>query len=1118
MMKIFTLLSRYKAATITLFLSLLFCLNSMAQDKTVTGKLIDTKTHETIIGATIKIKGTQTGTVTDVNGDFKLKASAGAVLQISYIGYVSKEVVANLDGPMTINLASNSSDLSEVVVVGYGTQRKASLTGAVATVSSKVFEDRGPINNPLASLQGQVPGVIVTRSSAQPGRENWNFQIRGATSTNGQDPLIILDGVPLSSNFQPDPNSNYTTSNAALNSINPDDIESISVLKDAAASIYGSRAAYGVVLITTKRAKNGKMVIQYDGSVSRKILGLQPTLINDKQWGEGLMQALTNDNYGVAPTSYLWYQLAALATNPPASGYIDITKLPGYSGSANGVLYNGVPLPSFGDVKDFTFFDTNQQKILWQNATSTQHNLSFSGRTEKVGYRVSLGYLNDGSQLRWGTNGNQRYNLRFNNDYTFSEKVKLETNISLERNSIQQPSLYSYNGYSALSEYAQPGMPAFTSQGQPYAWGTVFSAAGAARDGGSNLEVNTRALLNSTLTYNFAKHLTFTSVAGYNTWIQDSRIQQKQVQYYNYAGNILVQTLPSAGGNNNVNNTWYQRMNTTEPYYNLNGRVAYNNTFNKVHDVSVMIGGSYERDEFNSFVTRTYNLSNDNIPSLGLGLSNGTAGYVTNGETQNSYALGSYFGRATYAYKSKYLLEAIGRYDGSSKFIAYERWKFFGSLQGGWRIINEDFMKNQKVVDELKLRVSYGTTGNQGGIGLYDYIQSLLVNSGGALLGSGTATTVTTTQNLVSLNRTWETVKKKNIGLDFGFLHNHLTGSFDVYQNVNSNMLLGQTYPGVLGAGAPADNIGELKTWGYEGSLTWKSKIGSVSYSITGTITDNQNKLIHYGGANVLSAGFNPTVEGYPLNSYFGLKYDGRLQTQAQVDAYNAKYAPAGSTNNIGLPVPSPLANPAGQVSGLRPGDNTFKDVNGDGKLSIGTSTTNPGDLVYLGSNDPRYSFGLNLGLQWNGFDFYTIFQGVAKRTIFRSGNMRVPYKSIYQGQSDAYVGNTWSPSTPDAYFPNLHSAQNNGINTYNYQISSWSVENGAYIRLKNLVVGYTLPKKWLEKSGAIKGLRIYFSGSDLWELTKIHDGWDPEVTRTVAGNERFPFYRYVTLGANVTF
>jgi hypothetical protein len=283
-------------------------------------------------------------------------------------------------------------------------------------------------------------------------------------------------------------------------------------------------------------------------------------------------------------------------------------------------------------------------------------------------------------------------------------------------------------------------------------------------------------------------------------------------------------------------------------------------------------------------------------------------------------------------------------------------------------------------------------------------------------------------------------------------------------------------------------------------------------------MTDNQNKLVKYGGANVLGTGYNATVEGYPLGSYFGLQYGGRLQTQAQVDAYNATYAPTGSTNNIGLPVPTLLANPAGQYSGLRPGDNYFVDVNGDKKLSIGTSTTNPGDLVYLGTDAARYAYGFSLGLQYKGFDFFTIFQGVGKRTIFRSGNWRVPYLSIFQGQTTAYVGNTWSPTNTDAYYPNLHSAQNNGINNYNYQPSTWSVENGAYLRLKNLVVGYTLPNKLLQKTNAIDAIRVYFSGSDLWEKTHIHDGWDPEATRGVGGNERYPFYRYITFGLNVTF
>jgi hypothetical protein len=283
-------------------------------------------------------------------------------------------------------------------------------------------------------------------------------------------------------------------------------------------------------------------------------------------------------------------------------------------------------------------------------------------------------------------------------------------------------------------------------------------------------------------------------------------------------------------------------------------------------------------------------------------------------------------------------------------------------------------------------------------------------------------------------------------------------------------------------------------------------------------MTDNQNKLVHYGGANVLASGYNSTVEGYSLGSYFGLQYAGRIQDQKTLDAYNGAYAPPGSTNNINLIVPTALASPAGQMSGLRPGDNMFKDVNGDGKLSIGTSTTNPGDLVYLGRDDPRYSYGLNLGLQWKGIDFLTIFQGIGKRTVFRSSNWRVPYGTVFQGQSDAWYGNTWTPTNTGAYFPNLHSNGNATINNYNYQASTWSVENGAYLRLKNLVIGYTIPEQFIQKIRAIQKLRVYFSGSDLWEITHIHDGWDPEATRTVATNERYPFYRYLTFGVNVTF
>ncbi|MBW4889754.1 TonB-dependent receptor [Mucilaginibacter sp. HMF5004] len=1108
---IFFTQKKWKVKRLLALLLITFCSHVLLaqSQQQVTGKIIDAVTNEPIIGTSIHVVGSAVGVAADVNGSFKISVPDGGSLEFKNIGYITSTQKATFNKPMLVKLSPSAANLNEVVVVGYGTQKLATVTGAIATVTAKEFQDRGPTNNPIANLQGQVPGVVVTRTSAQPGRENWNFQIRGATSVNNADPLVILDGVAINNNNE-------------LNSLNPDDIDNISFLKDASAAIYGSRAAYGVVLITTKKGKNGKLIVQYSPSVSEKLLGLQPKMTNISEWANGLKEAKINDNYGVVPTTDLWYQMANFAIANDGTVVL-ASQIPGYAGSLSAtpqLVYNGLPVPQFGDVKELDFIGQPMSSVLWGRATSTQQNLNFSGGSDRNAFRVSLGYLNDGSQLQYGNNGNQRYNLRFNNQYKFSDKVELSTNISLERNNIQQPTLYTTGSYSALGNGFQPGIPAFTQSGKPYQWGGVISPPGQLRDGGDNLENNTRAMLNSILTYKFLKHLTFTGTAGYNLWYQDDAVQTKAIQFFSYDDKYLISTTPSVGtaGNTSGNENYY-RQNIVDPYYNLIAQVSYANTFKKDHDVMLMLGASYERDEYDMTNSRTYNLGSDDVPSLSNGLSSGTAGFVSNGEVRNHFALASYLGRFTYAFKGKYLLEATGRYDGTSNFIDYKRWHPFGSLQLGWRISEEAAVKKLNIFDNLKLRASYGTTGNQSGIKYYDYIQQLIASSSNTLLGSSIATKVATDGSLVSLDRTWETVKKTNIGLDFSVLRNRLSGTFDLFKNYNNNMLISVTYPGVLGASAPQSNNGNLETWGWEGMLTWKDRVGQLGYSISANITDSQNKLIYYNGSPLLGSGYNGAVEGYPLGSYFGLQYAGRLQTQEQVDNYNKYYSVGGVINNIGIPVATPLTNLPGQNSGLRPGDNSFADVNGDGKLSTGTSAKDMGDLVYLGSDVPRYTFGLNIGLQWKGFDFYSIFQGVGKRTIFRANgsanNWRTPYTALGQAQAEAWVGKTWSPTNTDAYFPNLHT---NGINAYNYQASTWSVESGAYVRLKNVVLGYTLPKALLERTKAISALRVYISGSDLWEISGIHDGWDPETTRTTQGNERYPFYRYLTLGANITF
>jgi hypothetical protein len=412
--------------------------------------------------------------------------------------------------------------------------------------------------------------------------------------------------------------------------------------------------------------------------------------------------------------------------------------------------------------------------------------------------------------------------------------------------------------------------------------------------------------------------------------------------------------------------------------------------------------------------------------------------------------------------------------------------------------------------------------GNQAGIGLYDYIQMIDLNNTGPILGGYTSRTVTASPSstLVSENRTWEKIESKNIGIDIGVLNNRLTATFDYFWKTNKNMLLPQTYPAVLGATAPTANIGVLKVWGWEMSLGWRDRIGNVAYHLSGSLTDNSNKLVNYGGANVVTAGMQ-TIEGYALNSYFGVKYNGRIQTDQQAAEYAALVPGSSITNMPG-------------ATQMIKGINMYQDINGDGKLTnaganqylLGKKDANgnpiaDGDIVYLGRSDPRYVFAINMGFEWKNFDFSAVFQGVGQRNIYRRSDWSTPFGTIWQGHADWWVGKTWTPENPNAELPILTTATNKGFGGYggyNYQISDWSLQNGAYVRLKNIVLGYTVSQDLTRKIRVDK-LRVYAAANDIWEWTKIKDAWDPEQTAFVTGGaQRYPFYRLLTFGVNATF
>ena len=484
----------------------------------------------------------------------------------------------------------------------------------------------------------------------------------------------------------------------------------------------------------------------------------------------------------------------------------------------------------------------------------------------------------------------------------------------------------------------------------------------------------------------------------------------------------------------------------------------------------------------------------------GLEVVNGTGDVNISYNSKYQNSILSYFGRFNYDYLGRYLVEFNGRYDGSSKFLPENRWDFFWGVSAGWRLTEEKFMKNINWLTNLKLRASYAEVGNQNGIGNYDGIQLYNVHSNnGAYLGSGLASYISTNGTFASKTRSWERIKNYNVAVDFGIRvangHN-INGTIEYFQKRNDNMLVSITLPGTLGDTAPSANAGKFKDYGWEGQVTYNGKVGNVSYTVGGTFTFARNKLTEYQGTTVKSGGYTSNMVGYGISSLFGLRFAGKIQDAEQLAAYKALYY---ENNGIGMP------------HNIRIGDNMYCDENHDGRLD-------ENDLIYLGSSEPEISYSFNLGCSWKGLDVNVVFQGAANRFIYRGfdTNWVAPYRGLYMNNLKSSIGNVWTPENTDAYYAPYTNDRN--IIEYNYQASSLSAQNGQYLRLKNVTIGYTFPKSILKATRIIDNLRVYITGADLWETTKISDGWDPESKIAKSGTSLYPFTRNYTIGLNVTF
>lgn len=520
----------------------------------VSGRVVDIN-GEPVIGASIQEKETSNGVITDIDGNFSFNvASRTAKIVISFIGYKTVELSAADPKLKNVVMMEDSETLDEVVVIGYGTQKKASLTGAVTVVGAKTLESKGALASPLQAMQGTVPGVIVTRSSGAPGEEGWGMKLRGATSTNATDPLVIIDGVEFSDGI------------SGMRNLNTDDIESINFLKDASAAIYGSKAAGGVVLITTKKAREGKTTVSYNGSFTGKVIGLQPELMNLDQWADALIAAQTNDGY--VDTDKIRY--AKLAKQYKGQ-YIDLENNPN-------------PTGGFSGVADFCFMENDWQDMLWGNAASTQHELAISGGTEKSLYRLSLGYMYDGSTLQWGNNNKERYNFRLTNTFKLANNISLESIIAYSRESQVKPSLI---GSVLSASVPQPGLPSSSIDGRPYAWGNWKSPNWLAELGGDNKLKVSALNISEQIKWNITKDLDAVVQLGYNTNLAIRDIQEKAIDWYNYAGTKVVWSEPTQ------ENSKYTKSYANTDYYLASGYLNWHKTLANAHNLSAMVGAQY---------------------------------------------------------------------------------------------------------------------------------------------------------------------------------------------------------------------------------------------------------------------------------------------------------------------------------------------------------------------------------------------------------------------------------------------------------------------------------------------------------------------------------------------
>ncbi len=1005
---------------------------------TVTGEVVDKASGEPLIGVTVLDKSDPSkGTVTDVEGKFTIKAkSADNTVVFSYVGYKTLEFKAK-DVPSIIELEELSTELGELVVVGYGLQKKVNLTGAVSSVSGDEIASR-PASDALAALQGQVPGLQVLRSSGQPGSETSGMRIRGFSSANSTSTLVLVDGVE-----------------SDLTLINPNDIESISVLKDAAAcAIYGARAAAGVVLVTTKKGNEGKISVSYNGYAGLNKPGLMPERV--PAWIE---QEMINESRVQTGANAEW--------NPEISSWVGNPNFNYRPNNTNGRwdLFQSTNWVAEGTRK-YTF----QQS----------HNVSLSGGNASTNYLVSAGYFSKNGILKYGPDKNERFNVRLSLNTKINDHISFSAIASYEGKNLQQ-NPYGAGGILSLLYRSRGRQPIYQPEedinDSPYNGDLQGNAIDIMKNGGLNdTKYNNYTGKGTIIIKDYGlKGLALKLSASRRADYYSAQTSRRSLFWKDRLGT-------SNRNSANTPNSYYRQKNNAA-HDNFEALLTYDGEFG-LHRLNVLAGTSYEHYRKDQMEATVKSLNSNDFFSFN---------YYDNSEPTNTsvsdyigtWAMHSYFGRINYNFDERYLLEANIRYDGSSRLAPGRRWHAFPSFSAGWRL-NQEKWFDVDAISNLKIRASWGQLGNGAILGLYDYIA--VINRG---INMGEASYYQS--NMASTDKTWEIITSTNIGLDMGFLSNRLNLTADYYWKKNDNMLADVTLPHLVGISVPQSNVGTLKTWGWEIELAYRDKFGNVDFNASVSLSDSDNKIVNYSGQNVIRAGDVAILEGYPLNTIWGYKTDGYWSSRDEYLAYKEAHPGYESFNDAKVS--------GGDVKYLAQG-------NPDHVIGTGGATPeDPGDLVYLGSSNARYFYTVNLGAQWKGFDFSIMFQGVGKRKVYVEPYTIAPLCRTYEMPWTISL-DYWTEDNPNASLPRLYSG-----NDFNYQSADRWIQNGAYLRLKNVSLGYTIPvsKKVFEK------LRVYISGDDVWEHTKMLKVFDPEVGNKPSANY-YPFFRTWTFGVNLTF